>query len=277
MTATVQGIDDIERDVARRFSRFSSAAFADLVERAAVPLAARVALRGDWSDADKEQVLRGFVRLGAEAVGLGYVYEDSGPARSFFTWAFGEILPDRLPRLATPRAALEELTRFWNLGEGLAHADPIVERLVWLARQELATGSLEGFVGTLEARLSAAGVALLDSAPDRLSVAFLSLAGVSRWALPGRVRFRAPRIVEVEERSGGQSALIYLQPSPVLLGVLAPDEAAPWPQQPSIADALWATLCGRCRTGALLATLRSPHFAVAVPELSQRVFFAWAA
>jgi len=268
-------LDQVEAGARRRFHRFSARAWQRWVELGARPLAQALAAAGGWTDAEREALLAAAARLGAEAVGLGYLPVPLPGAEQGWAWhALGPLLAERLPR-RPPREALGELAALWNFTEALENGPPWIRNLVSHFAPRLAPENpLAAFVREVDAALGEGGLVPLGEDPSAWSGAWAPLAPPPSDPLPGKVAFLAPRVVAVERRGTGQASFYWLTPRPVLLG------PGPWSGR-GLPQAPFPRLRGAegwllsQRAGPLHAEARTAHAWVGAPALSQRVLFAW--
>jgi hypothetical protein len=264
-------IHRFEDEGKRRFARWSSQAFAQLVQTAQ-KLATELKRRR-WPAADAEGLLQSFMQISVEAVGLGYFYvEPSAEPQSFATWLFRVYLPAALSRQPTARQASEELARIFNLAEALDHAQPMLARMLWIRRDQLLQGSLVDSLRSLDSLFSDVGLRPLGEDVNAVALARYSVATVDRFALPARARFLAPRILEVGLKDSPATLILAIDDELVSLGS-GGEPSDPWP--PEAPDAWrWPEVSSRIGRDSLRASVRNEFFAVALPELSQHLWVA---
>lgn len=189
-------VQELEANARGRFVRWDSALWQELLAGPVPKLGQALAASG--GDAAKsEELLRGYLKLGAEAIGLGYLYPASAGRRNFFTLAWSDLLPRFLadvPR--SERAGV--LAQLWNLGENLESAPPWVQRIFCRVGAELTS------LTDIEARLRATAAAAMEAPKAKLgntSQPFLvHLASEDSRFLPGAVHFLAPTVLCVHDR-----------------------------------------------------------------------------
>jgi hypothetical protein len=185
--------DAVALEAAPRFARWDAGAWRRLCDGPYAQLAARRA-----PDATR----RAWLRLAAEALGLGHLDRDS-----LARWVITQLLPRH------PRTEPVELARVWNIAESFAPLAP------WLHRQAIAAvsspASMHAEVVAMLARV------LGDVSPAR----FVGPFSISTHApdsisfLPGRLHFVAPRVLCVHDRLRRGAHLAWeLGPEPKLLG-----------------------------------------------------------
>jgi hypothetical protein len=198
--------DEVAAEARRRFVRWDAKLW-----RAIVDGPAR-ALDGPAQDA--------YLRLAAEAVGLGYLFPAATGRDGFFNLAFLELVPALLPRL-TPARQAEVLAALWNLGENLESAAPWLGRIFTrVCRGLTSLESLEEVVAAVERQ--ALGAPEAPAAGEE----WVDLAAEDRRFLPGALHFVAPAVLCVHDRGrAGVSLGVWLAAPPLVLGSMGCGEA----------------------------------------------------
>ncbi|MDB4932414.1 MAG: hypothetical protein JWM10_4898 [Myxococcaceae bacterium] len=182
-------------------SRFDAAAFR------AIGADAAGLLWAETRDAPgAEVVLRSYLRLLAEAVGMGCAARDpSGAHANLLSLLFAELVPVLLPAVAPARRP-RALADAWNLGEGLL-SEP-----AWMNRYAAAlcapVASLDDFPAHLAAVLAPALAPRPASGwlgPSTVRV--LDARSVRDDFLPGAMHLAAPSVVCVHDRRAPRSQL----------------------------------------------------------------------
>jgi hypothetical protein len=227
-----------EREGERRFSRWDGTLFRAIFLGPGQRLAA-----GLEGSAGGEVIFEAWLRLVAEAIGLGYILTDLvtpegkllRASKNLVELLFIELIPDKLPSVA-PEARLGSLVKAWNLGEGLLGEPP------WLNLCVAAAMASVGTLVDLEGRL----LRILDAAlaprarstfGGPFTVRTLDLREVDAAFLPGRMHFGAPALVCVHDRKrtalsagvlvGARGAPSLVFRSPCLAEKAAEDKALP--------------------------------------------------
>jgi hypothetical protein len=202
----------IAADAVRRSSAFDAARFEAFVDGPARRLARSL---GDGSD----EVVESFLRLGAEALGLGLLRGEPG---SWLEHALTESVPRRLVDVA-PDARLAALAEVWNLGEGLM-SEP-----AWLDRFVLAQVDGPQHPGRVRAWLAQAlGPALVAPAPSRWAAPFrlhrVDARRLDGAFLPGTLHLAGPCVVAVGDLRRPTSLVLLLRPggASTLIGPVPP-------------------------------------------------------
>ncbi|ABF91401.1 hypothetical protein MXAN_0308 [Myxococcus xanthus DK 1622] len=270
--------DELEANARARFVRWDSALWRELTGGAAQRLGQALFEAGTPA-AQGEELLRAYLQLGAEAIGLGYLYPTSAGRQNFFTLAWSDLIPRLLA--AVPSAERSQVfAQLWNLGENLESAPPWVQRIFWRVGRELTS------LQDIEARLRETSSVALEP-PDaplaaRAQAHWVDLSKEDSRFLPGPIHFLSPTVVCVHDRhrqavAGRDAATqgIWLAETPVRLGAMGCREV---PEQTHVesphldealredprADAWFATLSNDWRVVATLHT--SQHVLVFVPE-----------
>jgi hypothetical protein len=178
----------------RASSRFDAARFHELVASRALPLWQE--LRGQ---AHGLVVLRSYLRLVAEAVGMGCLVPDAGGAmRDFLSELLANQVPARLARVAPERRAAC-LAVLWNLGEGL------LQEPAWLNRFAIAFAGDAPDLLALPAHLTTVlDPVLAPRPPSRwagpCTLTVLDPRPLADGFLPGEMHLAAPAVVCVHDR-----------------------------------------------------------------------------
>lgn len=189
-------VDELESNARGRFVRWDSALWQELLTGPVAKLGQALATsRGDA--AKSEELLRGYLKLGAEAIGLGYLYPASAGRQNFFTLAWSDLLPRFLADVPQAQRA-GVLAQLWNLGENLESAPPWVQRIFCRVGAELTS------LTDIEARLRDTAAAAMEPPKAKLgrkSQPFLvHMASEDSRFLPGAVHFLAPTVLCVHDR-----------------------------------------------------------------------------
>jgi len=189
-------VEELEANVRGRFVRWDSALWQELLAGPVPKLGHALAASG--TDPSKsEELLRGYLKLGAEAIGLGYLYPASAGRQNFFTLAWSDLLP-RLLADAPESERAGVLAQLWNLGENLESAPPWVQRLFCRVGAELTS------LADLETRLRDTATAAMEAPKVKLgnsSQPFLiHMASEDSRFLPGALHFLAPTVLCVHDR-----------------------------------------------------------------------------
>lgn len=154
-------------------------------------------------------VLRSYLRLVAEAVGMGCLIEDArGQQRDFLSDLLVNQVPARLPEVA-PERRTACLAQLWNLGEGL------LQEPAWLNRFAMAfahEASAAGDLLALPAHLTAVLEPVLAPRPPSqwagpCQLVVLDPRPVTDGFLPGEMHLAAPAVVCVHDRRRAGSQL----------------------------------------------------------------------
>ena len=234
-------IDELESNARGRFVRWDSALWQELLTGPVAKLGQALATsRGDA--AKSEELLRGYLKLGAEAIGLGYLYPASAGRQNFFTLAWSDLLPRFLADVPQAQRA-SVLAQLWNLGENLESAPPWVQRIFCRVGAELTS------LTDIEARLRDTAAAAMEPPKAKLgrkAQPFLvHMAAEDSRFLPGAVHFLAPTVLCVHDRhrkavAGREAAtqgLWLTDGTPMRLGAMGCRETpeATQAQSPSLA------------------------------------------
>ncbi|HEX8697481.1 MAG TPA: hypothetical protein VF815_01460 [Myxococcaceae bacterium] len=220
-------VEDLEASARGRFVRWHPALWRELLSGPAQQLGGALSAAG-LSEREAEPLLRTYLQLSAEAIGLGYLYPSSAGRQNFFTLAWSELVP-RMLAAVSPSERARVLAQLWNLGENLESAPPWVQRLFCRVGQTLP--SLENIEDRLRERTAEA------MEPPERKVGYTSQA---HWVdlsredarfLPGPLHFLAPTVVCVHDRhrgavAGREAATqgVWMTETPVLLGAMGCQE-----------------------------------------------------
>ncbi len=216
-------IEEIAEAAARRFPRWAPETWRALVDGPAKELV--VALHLEECDGEhQESILEAYLKLAAEAVGLGYLYPVDDVGRpNFFSFAWFEVLPAHLASLQPQRQA-EVLSACWNVGENLETRSPWFQRLFLELLSERGT-RLE----TFEEDVRRITEAIMESPSEELDeddfeVCWIWLGEEDARFLPGALDFIAPRVAVVYHRHNGLDGrpkgakMVWLGQEPKVLG-----------------------------------------------------------
>ncbi|WP_426756402.1 hypothetical protein [Myxococcus sp. Y35] len=271
-------MDELEANARARFVRWDSALWRELTGDAA-PRLGQSLLAAGTPAAEGEELLRAYLQLGAEAIGLGYLYPASAGRQNFFTLAWSDLIPRLLAAVPGPERS-QVFAQLWNLGENLESAPPWVQRIFWRVGRGLTS------LVDLETQLRRTSEAALEPPSQPLGARarahWVDLSQEDSRFLPGALHFLSPTVVCVHDRhrqavAGREAATqgIWLAETPVPLGAMGCREV---PEHTSVerphldaalredprADAWFATLANDWRTAATLHT--SQHVLVFLPE-----------
>ncbi|MBZ4419724.1 hypothetical protein [Myxococcus sp. RHSTA-1-4] len=237
-------VEELEANARGRFVRWDSALWRELLDGPVAKLGQALAASGA-NPARGEELLRTYLRLGAEAIGLGYLYPASAGRRNFFTLAWSDLLPRMLAEVREDERA-GVLAQLWNLGENLESAPPWVQRIFCRVGEGLA--SLSG----IESRLRETAALAMEPPKEKLgnkTQPFLVHMGAedSRF-LPGAMHFLAPTVLCIHDRHrtavGGREAAtqgLWLADTPMPLGAMGCRETPEVTQEmtPSLTWLTW--------------------------------------
>lgn len=197
-------VDEVAGEIAavarRTSSRFDAARFGALVGAQGRQL---------WNDIAGEPhaaaVLRSYLRLLAEAVGMGCLIDDAGVQRDFLSDVLVRQVPARLARVA-PERRVPCLAMLWNLGEGL------LQEPAWLNRFAMAFAGEVRDLAALPAHLGAVLEPVLVPPPPSqwagpCTLAVLDPRPLADGFLPGEMHLAAPAVVCVHDRRRAGSQL----------------------------------------------------------------------
>lgn len=216
-------VEELEASARGRFVRWDPALWRELLE-GPVPKLGQALAGSGTSPAAGEELLRAYLRLGAEAIGLGYLYPASAGRQNFFTLAWSDLVPRLLADVAEAERA-GVLAQLWNLGENLESAPPWVQRIFCRVGARLTS------LSDIEARLRETVAPALEPPRQKLghkTQPFLvHMAAEDSRFLPGALHFLAPTVLCVHDRHrtavGGREAAtqgLWLADTPVLLGAM---------------------------------------------------------
>jgi hypothetical protein len=240
-----------------RFVRWDEGLWRELVHGPAARLAAGLGKAGVADAAAVEGLLRSYLTLACEGVGLGYLYPSAAGRDAFFNLAFHTLLPRDLPLLPPARWG-EALAQCWNLGENLEGGAAWLRRLFARRLAQLAS------LAELEAAVADVSRQALEPPAARLGArarqVWVTLADEDRRFLPGAVHFLAPTVVCVHDRlrtgGGGRDAEalgVWLGDPPLVLGALRCEESVAPDGGAALPDPLRATLAADARVTELAA------------------------
>lgn len=208
MTAYAELVASTEEEARRRHSAWNARLFEELARTRGAELLGAL---GDGSDAHK--ALAGYLRLAAEAVGLGYVSAADvaalGEDAHLLARCIVDVLPRRLP--AYPSAErLGLLARTWNLGEGLLRQPPWMARVVAALVPDL--DDLAGLDRLVEHALEPLLTPSRTSAfTGPFAISTIDLRALDEDFLPGAVHAAAPAVICVHDRRRkGRHAAVML-------------------------------------------------------------------
>lgn len=220
-------VEELEHGARARFVRWDAALWHEMLHGPVPALGGALVSAGGES---ARPLLESYLRMTAEAIGLGYLVPASAGRGNFFTLAWTRLIPDLLAKLPAEQWA-QTLATCWNLGENLEQAPPWLQRI--FCRLFVNLDSLEG----LEERVSAvSGTALETPQSPKLfqhppRIEWLHLGAEDPRFLPGRLHFLAPTVLCVHDRHrgavAGREAVtqgVWLTDPPVLLGPMGCQE-----------------------------------------------------
>lgn len=182
---------------------------------------------GKGSDERAHQVMESYLRLGAEGIGLGYLFPSQSGSENVFSLVWNTLVPQLLGDVDAARRG-EVLAACWNLGENLETQPLWLRRIFYRACKDLRSlGNLEAEV----ARVTREALAPPDKKLTQAGrVVWVPLAGEDRRFLPGAVHHLAPCVVCVHERDDGRpgreasSFGVWLSDTPAFLGPMGCNE-----------------------------------------------------
>lgn len=213
--------DELEAEAKTRFVRFDTKLWRELLDGPARELAGSLQASGAPQERS-QRLLENYLRLGCEAIGLGYLFPQS-VGSSFFSAAWNRLIPASLARLPASKQ-VQALADCWNLGENLERSPLWLRRIV--LRLAGALDGLEGLDGLVNnaATALAEPLAKLDGEPR---IEWIDLAEEDRRFLPGTLHFVASTVVCVHDRhrtaQGGGEAVtvgVWLADAPLALGTM---------------------------------------------------------
>lgn len=194
-------LDEMTAYGRQQHSRFDAAAFRAIGADAAAMI---------WGETHAApgagRVLRSYLRLLAEAVGMGCAVRDpSGAHANLLSLLFAELVPMLLPAVAAERRP-RALADAWNLGEGLL-AEP-----AWMNRYAAALCGRLASLDELAEHLAAVLAPALAPRPPSgwrgpSTVRVLDARAVRDDFLPGAMHLAAPSVVCVHDRRAPRSQL----------------------------------------------------------------------
>jgi len=214
-------VDELEANARGRFVRWHPALWREVLSGPAQQLGEALSAAG-LSEREAEPLLRTYLQLSAEAIGLGYLYPASAGRQNFFTLAWAQLVP-RLLAAAPHSQRAPVLAQLWNLGENLESAPPWVQRLFCRVGQALPS------LDDIEARLRERTAEAMEP-PERkvgysAQALWVDLSREDSRFLPGPLHFLAPTVVCVHDRHRGAAAGreaatqgVWLSETPMLLG-----------------------------------------------------------
>jgi hypothetical protein len=221
-------VEELEASARGRFVRWDPALWRELLDGPVPKLGQALASSGS-SPAAGEELLRAYLRLGAEAIGLGYLYPASAGRQNFFTLAWSDLVPRLLADVAEAERA-GVLAQLWNLGENLESAPPWVQRIFCRVGAKLTS------LSDIEARLRETVAPALEPPTRKLGQKtqpfLVHMAAEDSRFLPGALHFLAPTVLCVHDRHrmavGGREAAtqgLWLADTPLPLGAMGCREA----------------------------------------------------
>lgn len=208
MNETIQRlIQDYATDGARQHASWDDSLFEALCAESAMKLLRALESAGGKPEL-QQTVFEGYLRLVQEGVGRGYLRRAAGGVWSnFMELVLVQFVPEQLPALK-PEKRLEELTKIWNLLEGLLGEPAWINQLVLARALEFKRlVDLEEFlVEVLDPVLSPAPTAAWTG-PFQQTV--LDARPIDEDFLPGEMLLAAPWVLCIKDRR-----------RPVRLGVL---------------------------------------------------------
>lgn len=262
--------DELETQARGRYVRWDAELWRELLQGPAQRLGEALS-RSGTSDALAAELMRAYLRLGSEAIGLGYLYPATAGRQNFFTLAWSDLVPRLLASVPEPTRA-NVLAQLWNVGENLESAPPWVQRIFHRVSQRL--DSLEG----IEERLRDTATLALEPPSaklgDRAQPFLVDMSREDSRFLPGPLHFLAPTVLCVHDRhrhavAGREASTqgLLLGETPIPLGAMGCRETpevthAKSPHLTSVAktdprvDAWFATVANEWRAAGTLDTSR---------------------
>jgi len=188
--------DELEASARGRFVRWNPEVWRELLQGPAPRLGAALSQSGAPAERS-EELLRAYLSLGAEGIGLGYLYPASAGRQNFFTLAWTDLVP-RLLALVPEPARAGTLAQLWNLGENLESTPPWVQRIFHRVSQRLDS------LVDIEERLRR--VSTLAMGPperkldDTARPVLVDLSREDSRFLPGALHFLSPGVLCVHDR-----------------------------------------------------------------------------
>ncbi|MFY2556344.1 hypothetical protein ACN469_01765 [Corallococcus terminator] len=269
--------DELEASAKGRFVRWDADLWRALLEGPARQLGESLSQKGASPD-EAEELLRAWLRLGAEAIGLGYLYPATAGRQNLFTLAWTDLVPRLLSGVPEAQRA-GVLAQLWNVAENLESAPPWVQRLFYRVSQRL--GSLTGIEERLRETAALAMEPPTMKLGDKAQPFLVDLSREDSRFLPGPLHFLAPTVLCVHDRhrhavAGREAATqgLLLSDTPILLGAMGCREAPEktLQQSPHLSTVTWrdprvdswfATVTNDWRAAGTLDT--SQHVVVLVP------------
>ncbi|NTX05556.1 hypothetical protein HUA74_28740 [Myxococcus sp. CA051A] len=269
--------DELEASARGRYVRWDSELWRALLEGPARKLGESLSQTGA-SPADAEELLRAYLRLGAEAIGLGYLYPATAGRQNLFTLAWTDLVPRLLSGVPEAQRA-GVLAQLWNVGENLESAPPWVQRIFYRVSQRL--GSLTGIEERLRETAALAMEPPAMKLGDKAQPFLVDLSREDSRFLPGPLHFLAPTVLCVHDRhrhaiAGREAATqgLLLSDTPIPLGAMGCRETpeVTLQQSPHLSTVAWrdarvdswfATVTNDWRAAGTLDT--SQHVVVLVP------------
>lgn len=269
--------DELEASAKGRFVRWDSDLWRALIEGPARQLGESLS-QTRATPAEAEELLRAYLRLGAEAIGLGYLYPATAGRQNLFTLAWTDLVPRLLSQVPEAQRA-GVLAQLWNVGENLESAPPWVQRIFYRVSQRLSslTGIEERLRETAALAMEPPAMKLGDKAQPFL----VDLSREDGRFLPGPLHFLAPTVLCVHDRhrhavAGREAATqgLLLSDTPIPLGAMGCRETPEktLQQSPHLSTVAWrdsrvdswfATVTNDWRAAGTLDT--SQHVVVLVP------------
>jgi hypothetical protein len=216
-------IEDIASRAEQKFSNWQPQTWQKVVEGPAAKLIASLEQTGRPAEQTRP-VLKTYLKLAAEAVGLGYIYPADQTGRAnFFTRVWFELLPRELASLE-PARQTEVLSACWNVGENLETRAP------WLRAIFMDLVSSDGLsLASFERDVRRVNELILERpevelGADNHRLAWVHLGKDDPRFMPGQVEFLAPQVVVVYHRHTGlddqpkAAKVVWLGGSPAVLG-----------------------------------------------------------
>ncbi|AGC41662.1 hypothetical protein MYSTI_00304 [Myxococcus stipitatus DSM 14675] len=188
--------DELEAQAQGRYVRWDADLWRELRQGPAQRLAESLSKSGASSTSAAE-LMRAYLRLGAEAIGLGYLYPATAGRQNFFTLAWSDLVP-RLLSGVPESARASTLAQLWNVGENLESAPPWVQRIFHRVSQRL--DSLAGIEERLRETATVAMEPPTEKLGDRAQPYLIDLSREDSRFLPGAIHFLAPTVLCVHDR-----------------------------------------------------------------------------
>ncbi|MBJ6760476.1 hypothetical protein JGU66_06850 [Myxococcaceae bacterium JPH2] len=231
-------VRELEENARARFVRWHPALWSELLQGPAQALGQALVAAGVGED-EAGHLMRSYLQLGAEGIGLGYLYPASSGRLNVFTLAWSTLVPRLLAAVPSARRA-DTLAQLWNLGENLEAAPPWVQRVFCRVCRDLPS------LDDIEARLRHVAASVLEApgTPLRQSVQahWVDLSREDARFLPGAMHFLAPTVVCVHDRhrlaAAGRDAAtqgVWLTETPLPLGAMGCKEVPPSTCEPTAA------------------------------------------